>query len=305
MSTLVQKSGTTAIKSTKEDRIFNIIVYTILTFVALIILYPLYFILIASFSSPELVSTGQVVLFPQGINFSGYNRIINYSQIWQGFAMTIYYTVLGTLFNLCLTMPAAYVITRKSFLARGLFTKFLLFTMFFNGGLIPTYLLVDSIGLYNTPVTLILLNGVNVFNLIIAKSTIQNTIPEEMYEAASIDGCNHFRYFFSFILPLSKSIIAVITLYYGVAHWNNYMAGLLYLSDSELYPLQLILRNILIEGEILAQSVESAEEAIVRQQETELMKYGLIIISSAPLLGIFPFIQKYFTRGTMIGSVKG
>lgn len=292
-------------KMSKEDKIFSVITYTVLIALALVILYPLYFIVIASFSSPALVSTGQVVLYPKGIDFSGYKRIFSYSTVWTGYAMTLFYTVFGTLFNLSLTLPVAYTLTRKNFMARGFIMKFLMITMFFGGGLIPTYLLINQIGLYNKPYTLILLGGISVYNVIITKTTMQSSIPEELYEAAAIDGCSHFQYFFKFVLPLSKPIIAVMTLYYAVAHWNDYMTGLIYLNNAEYYPLQLILRNILIQGELLASNLATVEEALIRQQEAELIKYGLIIVSSVPLLMIYPLIQRFFTQGIMIGSVKG
>ena len=190
-------------------------------------------------------------------------------------------------------------------MARGLITGLLMFTMFFSGGMIPTYLLVNQIGLFNKPFTLIFIAGLSVQNVIIVRTTIAGSIPEEMFEAATIDGCDHFGYFFRFVLPLSKSIIAVMILYYGVGHWNDFMNALIYVNDAEYFPLQLVLRNILIIGQQLAQSVETADEALQLQREAELIKYGLIVVSSAPLLFIYPFIQKYFEKGVMIGSVKG
>lgn len=292
-------------KMSREDKVFSAVTYTILIALSLVILYPLYFIVIASFSSPALVSTGQVVLYPKGIDFSGYKRIFSYDTVWVGYGMTLIYTVLGTIFNLALTLTVAYTLTRKNFMARGFIMKFLMVTMFFSGGLIPTYLLINQLGLYNKPYTLIFLGGISVYNVIITKTTMQSSIPEEMYEAAAIDGCSHFQYFFKFVLPLSKPIIAVMTLYYAVAHWNDYMTGLIYLNKPQYYPLQLILRNILIQGELMASDLATVEEALVRQQEAELIKYGLIIVSSVPLLLIYPLIQRFFTQGIMIGSVKG
>lgn len=292
-------------KMSREDKVFSAVTYTILIALSLVILYPLYFIVIASFSSPALVSTGQVVLYPKGIDFSGYKRIFSYDTVWVGYGMTLIYTVLGTIFNLALTLTVAYTLTRKNFMAKGFIMKFLMVTMFFSGGLIPTYLLINQLGLYNKPYTLIFLGGISVYNVIITKTTMQSSIPEEMYEAAAIDGCSHFQYFFKFVLPLSKPIIAVMTLYYAVAHWNDYMTGLIYLNKPQYYPLQLILRNILIQGELMASDLATVEEALVRQQEAELIKYGLIIVSSVPLLLIYPLIQRFFTQGIMIGSVKG
>lgn len=293
------------IKISKEDRILNIISYIILGLLLIVVLYPLYFIVIASFCAPELVASGQITFVPKGINFDGYKRIFSYGAVWKGYGTTIFITVFGTLFNLFLTMPVAYVLTRKKFMFRGLLTKILMFTMFFGGGLIPTYLLVNQIGLFNKPYTLIFIAGLSVQNVIIVRTTIAGSIPEELFEAATIDGCDHFGYFFRFVLPLSKSIIAVMVLYYGVDHWNDFMNALIYVDNADYYPLQLVLRNILIMGQQLAQNVETADEALALQREAELIKYGLIVVSSAPLLFIYPFIQKYFEKGVMIGSVKG
>lgn len=303
--TVVVTDKKNRIKLSKEDRIFNIITYTLLGILLLLILYPLYFVCIASFSDPALVNSGQVVLYPRGLNFSGYKRIFSYTEVWRGYGMSIFYTVAGTVLNLFLTFTIAYVLTRKNFMAGGLITGFLMVTMFFSGGLIPTYLLVNNIGLYNKPWTLVILNGISIYNVIITRTTIKNSIPEEMYEAAAIDGCDHFRYLRSFIMPLSKPIVAVMTLYYAVGHWNDYMTGLIYINKPEYQPLQLILRNILIQGELMATDLARVEEALIRQQEAELIKYGLIIVSSVPLLIVYPLIQKYFTQGIMIGSVKG
>lgn len=293
------------IKLSREDRVFNFISYFILSILLVIVLYPLYFIIIASFCSPELVASGQITFIPKGINFDGYKRIFSYPAVWRGYFNTIYVTVLGTALNLFLTLPIAYVLNRKTFLARGFLTKLLMFTMFFGGGLIPTYLLINQIGLFNQPYTLIFIAGLSVQNVIIVRTTFASTIPEELFEAATIDGCDHFRFFSKVVLPLSKPIVAVMLLYYGVAHWNDFMNGLIYLDNADYYPLQLVLRNILIMGQQLAQNVETADEALALQREAELIKYGLIVVSSVPLLIIYPFIQKYFEKGVMIGSVKG
>ncbi len=293
------------IKLSREDKIFNAISYLILGLLLIVIIYPLYFIVIASFCNPDLVASGQITFVPRGVTLDGYKRIFAYDEVWRGYANTIFITIFGTAFNLFLTIPVAYVLTRKKFMARGLITGLLMFTMFFSGGMIPTYLLVNQIGLFNKPFTLIFIAGLSVQNVIIVRTTIAGSIPEEMFEAATIDGCDHFGYFFRFVLPLSKSIIAVMILYYGVGHWNDFMNALIYVNDAEYFPLQLVLRNILIIGQQLAQSVETADEALQLQREAELIKYGLIVVSSAPLLFIYPFIQKYFEKGVMIGSVKG
>ena len=184
-------------------------------------------------------------------------------------------------------------------------TFFMMFTMYFQGGLMPTYLLMQKIGLYDTPWVMVLLPALNVFNVIIAKTNIQHNIPEELYEAASIDGCSHFKFFWQIVMPLSKTIMAVLVLYYGVAHWNEFMNGLVYLRDEGLYPLQLVLRGILVQNQASADMMTDIESMLEQQKAAELIKYGLIIVSALPVLVIYPFLQKYFAKGVMVGAVKG
>ena len=211
--------------------------------------------------------------------------------------------MVGTTINVILTMMLAYPLSRKNFFARKPLTLFVMFTMYFQGGLIPTYLWMNDLHLYNTPWVMVLLPAINVFNLIIAINYISNSIPEELYEAASIDGCSHIRYFFSIVLPLSKTIVVVLVLYYGVAHWNEFMNGLIYLRDEGLYPLQLTLRNILLQNQ--ASGLGDVDSIIEQQKAAELIKYGVIIVSTLPVLVIYPFLQKHFAKGVMVGSVKG
>lgn len=293
------------IKTSRDDRIFDMISYVILVFVLLVTLYPLYFVVIASFSDPTLVSSGKILFLPKQIALDGYIQIFKDTTIWRGLFNSIYIVVLGTMFNLFLTLPVAYVLTIKRFMFRSALSKILLFTMYFSGGLIPTYLVVSRVGLYNKPYTLIFLGGVSITNVIIARTTIANSIPYEMYEAVTIDGGDHFIFFTRFVLPLSKSIIAVLILYYAVDHWNDYYTGLIYLNDTEYFPLQLILRNILVLGQKVADDAVNADEALAALRRAELLKYCLIVVSSIPMFAIYPFIQKYFEKGVMIGSVKG
>lgn len=293
------------IKTSWDDKILNGISYVILGTLLLIVAYPVYFVVIASFSDPTMVANGQIVLIPRGINFNGYERVLMNATVWKGFATSIFNTVFGTLFNLALTIPLAYGLTVRKFMFKSVLMKILMITMFFGGGLIPTYMLISSLGLYNKPYSLIFIGGLSVTNVIITRTTIKSTISEEMFEAVTIDGGDHFTYFFRFVLPLSKAIIAVMTLYYGVGHWNDFMTALIYVSNADYYPLQLILRNILVMGQQLAEQAESAELALQYQQQAELMKYSLIIVTSIPIFLIYPFIQKYFAKGVMIGSLKG
>ncbi len=293
-----------AIKLSKGDRIFDVVNYVILSIILLIIFYPLYFIFIASFSDPTYVNNGKMLLWPVGWMTLGYEKVFQYKDVWIGFRNTILYAVCGTSLNVALTMGIAYTLSRRSFVGKKALIVFILIPMFFGGGLVPTYLLVKDLGLYNTPLIMIIMGAVSIFNVIIARTFIQVSIPEELYEAAQIDGCNHFTYFFRIILPLSSSIIAVLVLYYGVDHWNEFFTALIYLNDKDLFSLQLVLRGILIEGAVQSDLVAGAEDAVRRQREMEQLKYALIIMTSLPMLIVYPFLQKYFVKGVMIGAVK-
>ncbi len=285
--------------------LFDIFNYLLLGIITLFVLYPLYFIIIASFSDPDYINTGQVVLFPKGFNTLGYQKIFEDTKIWRAYGNTIFYTLVGTVINIVLTMMFAYPLSRKNFCCRKFFTFFMMFTMYFQGGLMPTYILMQNIKLYDTPWVMVLLPAINVFNVIIAKTNIQNNIPEELYEAASIDGCSHFQFFCKIIMPLSKSIVAVLVLYYGVAHWNEFMNGLVYLRDEGLYPLQLVLRGILVQNQASADMMADIDSMMEQQKAAELIKYGLILVSALPVLVLYPFLQKYFAKGVMVGAVKG
>ncbi len=297
------------IKRSKSDVIFDGVIFVILTLILLIVAYPLYFIIISSFSSPDKVSSGQVVFYPIGFTLEGYKKVFENSQVVTGFINSLIYTTVGTCVNLLLTIPTAYALSRKKFQGRKAVTIFYMITMFISGGMIPTYLVVQKLGLLDSMWALILPGSLSVYNMIVARTFFQQNISEELYEAAELDGCGHGRFFFSIALPLSKAIIAIMVLYYGVGHWNSYFNALLYMQTEEKYPLQLVLRSILVQNSAqLSQTITSAaqQEAMRKQQEAvELMKYSLIIISSIPVLILYPFIQRHFTKGVMIGSVKG
>lgn len=292
-------------KKISSDKAFDVFNYILLGIAALLILYPLWFIIIASISDPDAINAGKVFLWPVGVNFDGYKKIFENAQIWTAYKNSIIYTVVGTTINITLTMLFAYPLSRKEFFARKPLTFLMMFTMYFQGGLIPTYILMQQLHLYNTRWVMVLLPALNVFNVIIARTNIQNNLPNDLFEAASIDGCNHFTYFFKFVFPLSQTIIAVLILYYGVAHWNDYMNGLIYLKDDALYPLQLVLRGILVQNQASADMMSDIESMLEQQRAAELIKYGLIIVSSLPVLIIYPFLQKYFAKGIMVGSIKG
>lgn len=287
-----------------SDKIFYLCV-TVAAIAALImVLYPMYFIVIASFSNSTMVNQGLVTLFPRGINFYGYRKILERSDLWLGYKNTIFYTVAGTMLNLAVTLPAAYVLAQKRFKARRVVMTIFVITMYFGGGMVPTYMLVKSLHLTNSPLTMIIMGAVSVYNVIITRTFFESSIPTELQEAAELDGCSHFRYFVSIVLPLSKAVISVITLYYAVGHWNDFFTALLYLNKDEYQPLQTILRNILISNQAMA-GTTGAGEGSYAQQFADQIKFAVIIVSTVPVLCIYPFIQKYFEKGVMIGAVKG
>jgi putative aldouronate transport system permease protein len=292
-------------RRSKEDLIFDIVNVTILTLITIVILYPLYFIVIASISDPNSIYAGNVWFWPKGITFEGYIRIFKDNYIWLGYINTIVYTVLGTAVNIVLTLTAAYALSRKDLYGRNIFMLFLAFTMFFSGGLIPTYLVVKNLGMVNTIWAMIIPGAVSVWNIIVTRSFFESSIPNELLEAAIIDGCSNTKFFVDIVLPLSKPIIAVMILFYAVGHWNSYFDALIYLSNEKLYPLQLILRSILIQNQSAAQMVNDIESYAAQQRAAELIKYGVIIVASLPLLIVYPVLQKYFVKGVLIGGIKG
>jgi putative aldouronate transport system permease protein len=287
-----------------DETVFDTAV-TIVAFVILaLFLYPLIFVVSASFSDPVKVIEGKVWLLPQGLTLEPYKLVFENTSIWSGFRNTLLYASVGTFLNVALTIIAAYPLSRKDLPGRNIFMFLVAFTMFFNGGLIPTYLLVKDLGMINTIWAMIVPGAIAAYNLIVMRTYFQTSIPFEVQESAWIDGCSNIRLLFSIILPLSKPIIAVMVLFYVVGHWNAYFNGLIYLRDRELFPLQLILREILI----LNQSDDMGMGEIgmtERVMMAESIKYSVIIVSSLPVLILYPFIQKYFVQGVMIGSIKG
>ena len=294
-----------------SNRVFDITVYTILIVLTLLLLYPLYFTVVASFSEPYDVVSGNVILLPKSFSWKSYGYVFENKQIWLGYRNTIFYTVFGTMLNLLLTIPTSYALSKPYLWKRGLFTLFFIIPMYFSGGLLPTYLQVKKLGLLNTPVTLVILGGISIYNMVVARTFYQNSIPNSLYEAAEMDGCSQYGQFFKIALPLSKPIIAVITLYYAVAHWNNYYNSLVYTTSEKYFSLQMVIRNILFiitNPMALEQDGMSAEQMMSVMDKiymAESMKYSVIFIASLPMLILYPFIQKYFVKGVMIGAVKG
>lgn len=296
------------VKQAKSDKIFDIGNKIVVWFFIIIISYPLVYIVSASISDPSLVNAGKVWLFPKGITFEGFARVFQSDEIWIGYRNTIFYTLLGTLINLAVTLPCAYALSRQDLKGKGLIMGLLVFTMFFEGGLIPTYLLVRDLGMINTIWAMVIPNAAAVWNVIVTMTFFKVTIPRTLEEAAEVDGASTIRTFFQIVLPLSAPIIAVMGLFYGVSHWNQYFNALIYLSDRELFPLQLILREILVQQEIAAELMMQGgnPEAIGEQARiASIIKYAVMIVSAAPLLIIYPFLQRFFLKGVMIGSLKG
>ncbi|MFT9232375.1 MAG: carbohydrate ABC transporter permease [Bifidobacterium sp.] len=288
---------------TISDHVADIVIGLVVLAIVIVVLYPLWFIVIASFSDPTKVAIGQVVALPQGTNFTGYTRIFEDSRIWNGYQNTLLYAVVGTVLNMVVTLPAAFALSRSEFRPRRIIMFLFTFTMFFGGGLIPSYLLYKQIGILNSMWVFILPGAVSVYNLIIARSFFETSIPEELHDAAQIDGMSYFGYFMRIVLPLSSAIIAVIALYYFVGHWNDYFTGLIYIRDSTKEPLQNVLQSILLANQ--TNSNTAGMTAVAAQRFAEQIKYGVIIVSTLPLLVMYPFLQKYFNKGVMIGAVKG
>lgn len=293
------------------DRAFVIINGLLLVLLFILLIYPILFVISASFSDPDLVNSGKIILLPRGITLDGYKRILQNTELWTGYANTIFYTVAGTLLNLAVTIPCAYALSRRDLPGRGGFMVIFMFTMYFSGGLIPAYLNVKSMGLLNTR-AIMLINGlVSTYNVIVSRTFFGSTIPWEMHEAARVDGANDARTFLSIILPLSKPILVVMALYYGVARWNSYFDAMIYLRNRSYFPLQLFLREILIQSQLAkgmmanALDAESALAMANQANEANLIKYCVIIVSTAPMMIIYPWLQKFFAKGVMIGSVKG
>lgn len=288
-------------KVTGFDVGVNLIVIVLVTMV----LYPLVYVVSCSFSDPTLVASGQVFLLPKGFTLLGYMRVFQDSNIIKGYANSLFYTIVGTVFNLVVTVPAGYVLTKSEVPGTKIVIKLFLFTMYFSGGLIPTFLLVKSLGLYNTRFVLLILGAFSMYNCIICRSFFSG-LPKELEEAAHIDGCSVIRTFFTIILPLSKALLGVMVLYFAVGHWNSYFNAMIYTYNEDIQPLQLFLRRILILQESYAESSSGMDDYVAKQQQiAALIKYAVIVVSSLPLMIVYPFLQKFFEKGVMIGAVKG
>lgn len=294
----------------KKTEFFDVVNTSLVVLITLIVIYPLYFSVIASFSGPKQVALGNTLLWVKDFSTEAYKYVLEEEQLWIGYRNSIIYLILGTLYNLILTIPAAYVMSKKYLPFRGALSWYFFITMYISGGMIPNYLLIKDLSLIDSPWVMIIGAGVSCYNLIVTRQYFSSSIPEDIYEACYIDGASELTCFTKIAVPLAKPIIAVMALYYGVGHWNGFYSALLYLRKSEYYPLQLVLRNILISNELSTAAIENADAATVaylvhRAEMVQVMKYAIIFIASAPLLIAYPFVQKHFTKGIMIGSVKG
>lgn len=291
-------------KTAKSDRIFLLVNDIILLLVLAVVLYPLIYIVSSSFSSPQAVSAGKVRLLPVEFSLRGYEEVFKYPGVFRSYMNTIFYTIAGTLISMVMTVAAAYPLYYKGFAGKRFLTFMFTFTMIFSGGMIPNYLLNSRLGLLNTVWVLLIPNAISIFNLIIVRSFFEGNIPEELNEAAKLDGCSQFSFLMKVVLPLSKPILAVVSLYYAVEKWNTYFDAFIYLKDEKLFPLQIILRKILVLNQTDAMVVDPTLMA-ARQGMSDLLKYSLIIVSSVPLILLYPLVQKHFTKGVLRGAVKG
>jgi len=291
------------IKNSPSDLVFDFVVNGFLIIFAILVIYPLYFVVIASFSDPDMVNAGRVFLLPKGLSLLGYNMVFRDNRLWTGYINTFLYTGGYTAVATISTLLAGYSLSRKNLYGRGFFLFIFIFTMYFNGGLIPTYIVMKKIQLVGNPVIMILMNSLIVFYVFIAKTYFETTIPEELIESAKLDGCSNWTFFIKIALPLSQAIVAVILLYYAVIQWNSYFTALIYLNKPNQYPLQIVLRDILVQSQQAVQTSIEVKDDL--EKIAGLVKFGVIVVSAVPMLILYPFLQRYFVEGVMIGSVKG
>ena len=303
----MSKKNSTAIRLSKGDRIMDTGINIVMFLLFLVVLYPLVYVVSSSFSSGDAVFNGKVILWPVDFSTFGYEIVLKYPKVWVGYKNTIINTVLGTIMNVFTTTLVAYPLSRREFQGKGFYMFLFMFTMWFGGGLVPTYILMSNLGLVNNRLAVLLSGLVSISNMVVMRSFFRNSIPGDLHDAARVDGISDIGYLVKIVLPLSKAIFSVVTLYYAVAHWNAYFSAMIYLRDPSMMTLQQVLKDLLAQANPSMDDVAglSAEDIANMQYAADLMKYSLIVISSAPILCAYPFVQKYFERGVMIGSVKG
>lgn len=290
-----------------QDKALNAFLYVIVILSILVCLYPVYFVIVASFSDVNIVNSGKLMLYPEGFHLSGYKAVFKNKDILTGYINTLLYTSCGTVIGLAGTFAAGYALSRDDMPGRGIIMKLMVFTMYFSGGLIPTYLVIKRLGLLNTRAVLIILGSISVYNIILVRSFCQSNISKELHEATKVDGCGDFRFFIQFAIPLSKAILAVIALYLAVGYWNSYYSALVYVSDYDKQPLQLVIRELLLAAQAsnAGEGIGDGEAAGEYMRMIMVIKYAVIVVSTLPIMCVYPFLQKYFVKGVMIGSVKG
>ncbi len=301
------KFKSTKIKMSRSDKIYSAVCNIFLILSLLIVLIPLLNVIASSFSSPTAVLSGSVFILPVEFTLIAYEAVFNSQSIVTGFTNSLIYMVVGTIINLIVTVAYSYPLSVKSFYGRRPLMLLLTFTMYFSGGLIPSYLVVSGLGMVDTMWALVVPGAVSVYQIIVCRTFFQTSIPAELYEAATIDGCGDIKYLVSILLPNAKAILAVMTLMFAVSHWNTFFSALIYISDTDKYPLQLVLRDILLVGSGQSEMMNGMdiEDQIMRQNMSELLKYSTIVVASAPMMILYPFVQKYFVKGVMVGSLKG
>lgn len=306
MSQLKAKATRRTKKTFGSDYVFNIVLTVLVTIVMLIVIYPMIYVVSSSFSSGSAVSSGKVLLWPVDLSLEGYRIILSVKKVWTGYANSILYAVVTTISGVVMTVMIAYPLSRKDFQGKKFLDIYFLILMFFSGGMIPTYVLMSKLGLVNSRIGFMLMTGgASLYNMVLTRTFFQNTIPKEMFEAAKMDGIDDFQYLLKIALPLSKANLSVIALYALVAHWNSYMTPLIYLKDAALHPLPLIVQDIMQSSRLDASSLSTGAEAIKQAANADLMKYALIVVTAAPMIIIYPFVQKFFDKGVMMGSLKG
>lgn len=303
----MEKTAGVKPRKVTQDIVFNAIVVLILLFLIVIMAYPIYFVLVASFSDPTYVNNGEMLLYPKGFTLLGYEKVFEESRVWIGYGNTLLYAVLGTALGVFFTMMAGFSLSRRELPFRNVIMGYFVFTMYFSGGLIPYYMVIKSMNLTNTRFLMVIISSIAVYNIIITRSFMLSNVAEELRDAARIDGCGDGRFFFQIVMPLSKAIAAVLVLYLAVTYWNSYFNPMIFLTDRSKYPLALYLREILLTVSTNAQAsvTSDASAAAMLQKMSQVIKYGIIVVSTLPIICVYPFLQKYFVKGVMIGSVKG
>lgn len=293
---------------TWDDIVFSVVTKVFLLLMVLVTLYPVYFVIVASFSDPIYVNNGTFLIWPKGFTLNGYVEVFKDERIWKGYGNTLIYTVGGTILGTIVTVLAGYALSRKDLPGRSIISKLMVFTMYFSGGMIPFYIIVKNLGLLDTRISIIILGSLSVYNIIVVRSFMASNIPDDLFDAATIDGCGNGRFFVQIVVPLSKAVISIIVLYIAVSKWNSYFNAMMFLTTEDKYPLQIFLRQILLAGEAMVNNTETMQDAMAAAELRNMamvVKYSVIVVATVPIICVYPFIQKYFVKGVMIGSVKG